>query len=418
MITRSGEHLLSLINDILDISKIEAGKMELHDMVFDLPEFIGDLEDMFGQRCRKKGLSLYVETLDDLPRFVRGDLGKLRQVMINLVGNAVKFTEEGGIGILAGGESGAIRLAVRDTGRGIPENELDLIMKPFVQASTTDHEGGTGLGLAISSRFIAMMGGKLEAQSRLGEGSVFSFVLPLEASDEVPRADDDSTLDIDVDPQARIRVLVVDDQDSNRLVLREMLERVGLLVDEARDGKEAFEMACAIRPAIAFIVEKMPVMDGYAAVALFKKDPRTLATKVFALTASAFSHDEARIASSGFDGFLAKPFKQSSLYRLILEQGGIPVTVHRAAGSALAPAAEAPEPGSAEFGKISEEARRLIEDAALINDFASLATLAERIAGEAPGVAAALKAAASSYDEAAISGLISSMKAGATSNGG
>jgi len=410
VITRSGEHLLSLINDILDISKIEAGRMELHEAVFDLHQFVGDVRDMFEQRCRKKGLSLYVETLEGLPRYVRGDLGKLRQVLINLVGNAVKFTEEGGIGILAGGAGGAIRFSVRDTGRGIPPAELDLIMKPFVQASTTDHEGGTGLGLAISSRFVALMGGTLEVKSELGTGSEFSFTLPLAESGEAPSPDPDEGLAISVDPEARIRVLVVDDQESNRLVLREMLERIGFQVDEAEDGRVAFDKATLTPYALVLMDIKMPVMDGYQAVARFKGDPRTKSIPVFALTASAFSHDEKRIEEAGFDGFLAKPFKRSSLHALIRDKSGLAVVVEsRPSVIELPASADASKPSRAEWEAIGPERRSAIAEAAAINDFASVATLAGESSAKAPVLAAALASAAASYDETAIAELIEEM---------
>jgi len=421
VITRSGEHLLSLINDILDISKIEAGRMELHESVFDLGQFIEDIRDMFEQRCRKKGLSLYVETLEGLPKYVRGDLGKLRQVMINLVGNAVKFTGEGGIGLLVGpsnaveeGEdgggivyAGSVRFAVRDTGRGIPAEELDLIMRPFVQASTTDHEGGTGLGLAISSRYVAMMGGALEVKSELGRGSEFSFSLALAESGEAPALDPDAGLAISVDPEARLRILVVDDQESNRLVLREMLERIGFLIDEAEDGKSAFERALETPYAIVFMDIKMPVMDGYQSVALFKGDERTRAVPVFALTASAFSHDERHIAEAGFDGFLAKPFKRSSLHALIRDRGRVAFRIETKPTVIELPAAPgAGEPSPAEWAAIGAGPRAAIEEAAAINDFASIAALATDVAEKAPQLSAALSRAASAYDDGAIAELI------------
>ncbi|OHE76214.1 MAG: hypothetical protein A2413_01100 [Treponema sp. RIFOXYC1_FULL_61_9] len=408
IISRSGEHLLSLINDILDISKIEAGKMEVHETVFDLPEFVGDLQDMFELKCRKKGLKLYIETLDDLPRWVRGDLGKLRQVMVNLIGNAVKFTDEGGVGILVGREGSNIRFSIRDTGRGIPKDELEAILKPFVQATTSDHEGGTGLGLAISDSYVAMMGGHLSVESEPGEGSVFSFTVSLAPSAEAPERGDDAGFSILAAPGRAANVLVVDDQEANRLVLKEMLERVGFTVTEAADGKEAVERARGLMPGIIFMDIKMPVMDGYAATAALKSDPGTAGIRVFALTASAFSHDEKRIAEAGFDGFLAKPFKQGSLYRLIKDKGGVPLA--EAAAPASEPVPDPNAPVAVDFRQASAAlgsgGMTALEAAALINDFASLASSADRLSASAPSFATALKAAAGSYDEAAIAELL------------
>jgi len=415
IISRSGEHLLALINDILDISKIEAGKMELHESVFDLPELIGDLSDMFELKCSKKGLRLYFDTVEDLPRHVRGDLGKLRQVLVNLLGNAVKFTAEGGVGILVGRDGAGIRFAVRDTGRGIPADEQEAILQPFVQASTTDHEGGTGLGLAISSRYVAMMGGTLCVKSAPGEGSEFSFTIPLAPAEAAPVERDDGDLDITVEPGTL--ALVVDDQEANRIVLKEMLERVGFAVIEARNGREAVERTGAERPAIVFMDIKMPVMDGYDAVAAIKADPETAGCRVFALTASAFSHDRARIDAAGFDGFLAKPFKQGSLYRLVADHGGVPVLSSRsetpglqtgqAGVSAGAPDADAVAKAA---GILGNDGAGRLDAAAAINDFAGLQAMADGLAPQAPAFAAALHAAAAAFDEDGLQVLIASLR--------
>ena len=238
-ISRSGEHLLALINDMLDISKIEAGKVESHVVAFDLSRFIEDLREMFALRCSKKGLSFYAEATSELPASVEGDLGKLRQVMINLVGNAVKFTSEGGVGITVGRDGTGIRFAVVDSGKGIPEDELELIVQPFTQSSITDHEGGTGLGLAISSRFIEMMGGALEISSQVGKGSSFGFVVELPETDERPEESRSREVPIAVKKGGEVSVLIVDDKATNRLVLKEMLEAVGFSTIEAENGREA-----------------------------------------------------------------------------------------------------------------------------------------------------------------------------------
>ena len=410
VISRSGEHLLALINDILDISKIEAGKMELHESVFDLPELVADLRDMFELRCAKKGLSLYFDTLDGLPRHVRGDLGKLRQVLVNLLGNAVKFTAEGGVGVLVGPDGDGVRFEVRDTGRGIPESEHEAILQPFVQASTTDHEGGTGLGLAISSRYVAMMGGRMAVKSAPGEGSEFSFTVPLAPAESAPSDRDDGDVDIEVAPGTL--ALVVDDQEANRLVLKEMLERVGFSVIEAANGREAVELTASERPALVFMDIKMPVMDGYDAVEAIKADPATAPSRVFALTASAFSHDRERIESAGFDGFLAKPFKQSSLYRLVAERGGVGALVRKRerAEDAGAPAGF-PRPGDFALAAaaLDAEGRAALDDAAAINDFAALSRIASGLATRAPAFSAALGQAASGFDEDAAQALLGAL---------
>jgi len=323
IISRSGEHLLGLINDILDISKIEAGKAELHYTVFNLPRFISDIHEMFSLRCEKKGLSFDMELLDDLPEYIEGDLGKLRQILINLVGNAVKFTEEGGITLVAGSEEGKIKLAVTDTGKGIDENEIDLILEPFVQSSTTTNEGGTGLGLAISSRYIRMMGGELKISSTPGSGSTFSFTLDLKLADAPDKTEEETRIITGIAGSRTYKVLIVDDKYNNRLILKQMLERAGFVVQEAEDGRQAISAALEFRPELIFMDIRMPVMDGYEAVAAIRADKRISNSKIFALTASAFKHDEKRITEAGFDGFLAKPFKMSSLFSLISEKAGV-----------------------------------------------------------------------------------------------
>jgi PAS domain S-box-containing protein len=417
-ISRSGEHLLALINDILDISKIEAGKMELRESAFDLPRFLSDMAEMFELRCKKKGLTLYADGTQDLPRWVEGDIGKLRQVLVNLLGNAVKFTEDGGVGVLAGRDGDRVRFEVRDTGRGIPSGELEGIMQPFVQASTTDHEGGTGLGLAISKRYVAMMGGELKVESELGKGSVFSFSLPLREGAAPPAREEEPLGSFRIKGGAEARALVVDDQGQNRLVLKEMLEGIGFAVVEASNGAEALLRARENPPAIVFMDIKMPVMDGYAAVAELKRDPLTGSIVVFALTASAFTQDEERIASSGFDGYLAKPFKRSALHRLIREKGGLELEAAEARADGDAEGGS--EPDAADFAEaaaaLGSQGSARLRSAAQINDFAALRAEAE--ARELPrAFRAALSSAADSYDEDAVSDLLARLSAAAGKGG-
>ncbi|MBU0935819.1 MAG: response regulator [Spirochaetes bacterium] len=403
VISRSGEHLLSLINDILDISKIEAGKMELHNSVFDLHEFVGDLRDMFALKCQGKGLALYMDTLENLPRHVEGDLGKLRQVMINLLGNAVKFTDEGGISILVGKEDGRIRFAIQDSGRGIPENEHHHILQPFIQASSSDHEGGTGLGLAISRHYIELMGGQLSLVSQPGKGSTFSFDLALPEAAEAISASATEDLQITLAGDKAVTALIVDDQLTNRLVLKELLEKVGFQIIEAVNGREAVERAIETRPAIVFMDIKMPVLDGYGAVKLLKENPQTAALKVFALTASAFTHDEKKIVAAGFDGFLAKPFKTGQLYHLILEKSGLELQVRHADAADTDGLAQSLNPDSLDYATISRklaaEELTQLKDCVSIGDYAGLAELAEKLAVGLPDFGALLLSAARNFDE-------------------
>lgn len=409
-ISRSGEHLLALINDILDISKIEAGKFEMHSAVFDLEAFVGDLRDMFLLKCQKKGLHLDVEVLEGMPRYVKGDLGKLRQVMINLVGNAVKFTNEGGIGIVVGPDGDRIRFSVNDSGKGIPASELQLIMQPFIQSSNTDHEGGTGLGLTISQRFIELMGGRLEVQSEVGAGSSFSFALPLERTEEAPGTPELELKAVAVKEGRSVLALIVDDKSTNRLILKEMLEGVGFTTIEAENGQEAVERTREFRPRIVFMDIKMPVLDGYGAVGQIKADPALAAIPVFALTASAFKHDEDHIKAAGFDGFLAKPFKQSSLFRLIHDHTDVEMEYETPSASPREGIVPAQEASAAVAKRLGETGLQTLDDLALINDFTGIRNYAATLRQELPGFAAALTRHAGAFDETALAALISSIR--------
>ncbi|TAH54078.1 MAG: PAS domain-containing sensor histidine kinase [Treponema sp.] len=400
IISRSGEHLLSLINDILDISKIEAGKIELHESVFSPERFVEDLREMFTLRCQKKNLGLYIDHTGPLPAFVRGDLGKLRQVLINLIGNAVKFTREGGIAIIVGMDSGKLRFSVTDSGKGIPPEELEIIMQPFTQSSITDNEGGTGLGLAISSRYIQMMGGVLEVQSEVGKGSTFTFAVELPETDEVPGETAEEAIPVAVKKGSEVAVLIVDDKELNRMVLKEMLESAGFSTLEAVNGAESVERAREFRPRIIFMDIKMPVMDGYQAVHLLKADANTNAIPVFALTASAFVNDEQKILDSGFDGFLAKPFKKSALFRLIAEKAGVEME-YEAAPSRNAE--KAPSFDDADFaraaGILGTSKIERLGEAVLINDFTAVRALADSFPAELDSLAVLIRWYADSFDE-------------------
>jgi PAS domain S-box-containing protein len=411
IISRSGEHLLALINDILDISKIEAGKFEMHSAVFDLEAFVGDLRDMFLLRCQKKGLHLDVEVLEGMPRYVRGDLGKLRQVMINLVGNAVKFTNEGGIGIVVGPDGDRIRFSVNDSGKGIPASELTLIMQPFTQSSNTDNEGGTGLGLTISHRFIELMGGGLEVQSQVDVGSTFSFALPLERTEEAPGSPELELKAVAVKEGKSVLALIVDDKTTNRLILKEMLESVGFTTVEAENGKEAVERTREFRPRIVFMDIKMPVLDGYGAVGQIKADPALASIPVFALTASAFKHDEDHIRSAGFDGFLAKPFKQSSLFRLIHDKTDVEMEYEAPSQTPTSATGPRLEPTATVRARLGAVGLATLEDLALINDFTGVRNYAETVRADLPGFAALLVRHAGAFDEAALADLIATIRA-------
>ena len=377
-ISRSGEHLLALINDILDISKIESGKTEMHENIFDLNQFINDLKDMFILKCQTQGLTFYVEYAGDVPRYIIGDLGKLRQIMINIIGNAVKFTSEGGISMLVGEENGRIRFSINDTGKGIPREEIGKILQPFMQSSNVDHEGGTGLGLAITNSFINLMGGELEIKSQVGTGSTFSFELPFEVTDTAPVEADSRGTVISIKDNKPVKALIVDDKVNNRLILKTMLENVGFVTMEAENGLQAIERAKEFDPQLIFMDIKMPVMDGYESVEKLKETEQGKGIRIFALTASAFRHDEKKIFESGFDGFLPKPFKLDSLFRLISDNSPVEFIYDN---DKKKQADELPEVSDLDFsliaGLLSSDELEALADNVFINDFTAIKEFAD-----------------------------------------
>lgn len=399
IISRSGEHLLGLINDILDISKIEAGKAELNTSVCAIHRFLEEIHEMFTLRCEKKGLNLDIEILDTLPEYIEVDTGKLRQVIINLVGNAVKFTDEGGITLLVGVENGMIKIEVADTGRGINSDEIDHIVDPFVQSASTAHEGGTGLGLAISNSYIKMMGGELSITSEPGKGSVFSFTIALKESDAPVENAQTGTRLLSIANGSSPLVLIVDDKEHNRTILRQMLERTGFTVEEAENGEESVRINRSLKPELIFMDIRMPVMDGYAAVSAIRTDDTGHTPVIFALTASAFKQDEVKILQSGFDGYLAKPFKIASLYRLIEEKTGI--SFIGAEGVADSPDAAIVSPDYKKAAQaFSPELCDKILEALDINDFQAIKTIVQSIHQDDDSRAgAALLRSASQFDE-------------------
>ena len=311
-IENSGEHLLGLINEVLDISKIEAGRMELHPVDFDLAHLLGGLAHMFELRCKEKDLSWNLERPDWESLPVRGDEGKLRQVLINLLSNAVKFTEAGDVtlSIEAAGEH-CYRFSVVDTGVGIAEKEVDALFQPFEQGSAGLQQGGTGLGLSIARRQIELMGSRLEVDSAPGDGSRFSFALELPSAAAAVSAETVAEMSLirSLAPGCRIRALVVDDVRENRDVLGHMLSEIGVEVETAEDGEKALERMAADRPDIVFLDIRMPVIDGLETLRRAREREDLRAIKVVAISASVFGRDRREYIDAGFVDFIAKPFR-------------------------------------------------------------------------------------------------------------
>ena len=324
IINRSGEHLLALINDILELSKIEAGRATFMPVNFDLHKLLADLEVMFRVRTDEKKLRLLLEMADDVPQWMIADEGKLRQVLINLIGNAVKFTEEGGIGIRVGIQSDqtqkkSLLIEVEDTGPGILPEEVEKLFKPFEQASSGIKMGGTGLGLALSQGFVQIMGGTITISSIIGQGSTFRFSIPFdEGKEDSSKHKETKERVVGLKPgQGDIRVLIADDRETNRQILTQMLSSVGFKIHEVTNGIEVIEEFHTWNPQIILMDMRMPVMDGYEATRKIKEDVEGKKTMIIAVTASAFQEDRQRIMAAGADGYISKPFKETDLFETI-----------------------------------------------------------------------------------------------------
>ena len=358
ILSRSGRHLLELIDELLELSKIEAGQVAAFETVFDLHLFLDDLEEMVGMRAERKGLRLIVDRDPGLPGYVYADARKLRQILINLLGNAIKFTERGqvrltlrfrpGDGPDAAPGGGVLAGEVEDTGVGIAPEYLERIFEPFVQLDSGQKAGeGAGLGLALSRSFVRLLGGEISVRSAVGRGSVFHFeirVRRVEAS-EVP-APEPAPRALALAPgQPQHWVLVVDDNADNRLVSRRLLEQAGFRVLEATDGQEAVDLCAARRPSLILMDLRMPVMDGMEAATRIRQaeqgerteDSQAHHTRILAVTAAATGTDDPSVLSAVFDDVVRKPVEPVHLLEKMGKHLGVQFVAKTLGPSATRP---------------------------------------------------------------------------------
>ncbi len=319
---RSGEALLTVLNDILDFSKIEAGKLEFETLYFDLHALITDAEKMLKYAVREKNVEVKVERDQNLPRFVKGDPGRLRQVIWNLLSNANKFTIDGSIILRAfsqAEESGLehLRFEVEDTGIGISDASIKNLFNAFIQAdsSTTRRYGGTGLGLAIAKNLVGRMQGEMGVQSREGDGSTFWFTVKLESGSATQESDSDVDLST---AYAHARILVADDNVINRMVVLQFLQIMGYSAEAVTNGQEVLESLRVQRYDLILMDCHMPVLDGYDCTKIIRKSfPELAQLPIVALTASAMKRDHERCLSVGMNAFIAKPIRKKQLFETI-----------------------------------------------------------------------------------------------------
>ncbi|HOT90150.1 MAG TPA: ATP-binding protein [Anaerolineae bacterium] len=375
-IERSGEHLLGLINDVLTMSKIEAGRASLQENAFDLHRQLVGLKEMFAMRAADKNLSLILDIASDVPRYIYADEGKLRQVLMNLLSNAVKFTEEGGVTLRVAGKSVDseqgqedtshlpstgywLLFEVEDTGPGIAPEEMQALFDPFVQTSSGQKsQEGTGLGLPICRQFVTLMKGEISVSSVVGEGSVFRVQIPVKLAEaeaveaqveHVHRRVIGLAPDQHAPDGGPYRLLIVEDQPANRDVLLKLLEPLGFDIQCAINGKEGVAYWEQWQPHLVWMDMRMPVMDGYTATRKIKERAQALGRTaiVVALTASAFEEDRSAILAAGCDDFVRKPFREHEVFDILARHLGVQFlyeTSTNGASAATESAGETPTP--------------------------------------------------------------------------
>lgn len=333
IINRSGEHLLKLINDILEMSKIEAGRVSLHEHDFNLHSLLHDLQEMLQLRANSKGLKLIFEHPEDLPHYIKADESKLRQVLINLLGNAIKFTDQGSVVLKISTRPTSIahqlvlQFEVKDTGPGIAADELSMLFVPFEQTTTgLKSAEGTGLGLPLSRRYVQLMGGDITVISQPGKGSIFAFDLQVDTPEvdlpSLPTSPRQKAIAL-APGQPSYRILIAEDNPANRLLLTRMLGSFGFEIREANDGQEALSVWREWEPHLIWMDMQMPVLTGYTATKRIKATPTGHKTVVIALTASAFEEQKQMILKCGCDDLVRKPFQLTELLEKMSHHLGV-----------------------------------------------------------------------------------------------
>ncbi|VXD21792.1 PAS domain S-box protein [Planktothrix paucivesiculata] len=334
IIGRSGEHLLNLINDVLEMSKIEAGQIILNPSKFDLPSLLNSIQDMLAFKAKSKGLEFNIISDLGFAEYIETDQSKLRQVLINLLGNSIKFTNKGSINLKVkplnnriSSNQVLLSFEIEDTGSGISAEELELLFQPFIQTETgRKSQQGTGLGLSISKQFVELMGGEITVSSQVGKGTIFRFYIQAKLAifsdvscQEIPQRV------IGLAPnQPSYRILVVDDNWTNRQLVIKVLKPLGFQLREAENGQEAITIWENWQPNLIFMDMRMPIMDGYETTRRIKQhSPQGQSTVIIALTASALQQDQSVFLSAGCDDFIRKPFRVDLLFKKISEYLGV-----------------------------------------------------------------------------------------------
>ena len=427
IIDRSGEHLLALINDVLEMSKIEAGQARLQERSFDLYHQLEGLEEIFGLRAQRKGLHLLFTRDESVPQHVVSDEGKLGQILSNLLGNAIKFTQEGSVSLRLTAQPSqpgmmTLRFEVEDSGPGISREELPEIFDAFYQSEAgRDAHEGTGLGLTISRQFVQLMGGDIEVTSQPGQGSCFRFDVQVRLD---PREAADAWVTrprrrvIGLEPtQPTYRLLVAEDSPTNRELLTKLLAPMGFEVHETCDGLEAIEAWERWEPDLIWMDMRMPVMDGYEATRRIKAAPGGDDTVIIALTASAFEEDREKILAAGCDDFMRKPFREEGIFDLLAKHLGVRYVYEEVAAPLLSEAFDHPawhEDDPELVERLAAQPDEWVSDlqqATILGDLRQMLQLLDQIREQDPELAEALAALTHDFEHERMLMLIEDVRA-------
>jgi len=408
-----------MVNDILSLSKIEAGRIELKQDIFDVRLMLQDVGRMFKSQAEGTGLRFTLELDPVLSPWMQGDVGKLRQVLINLLGNAVKFTETGDVWLRAGSQPVAdnpgmvlLRLEVQDTGPGIPQDKLAEVFDTFVQLDNTPYtKGGTGLGLAISKTLVEMMDGKITVESEPGVGALFTVSIPLHLAETGEAMDVESpTAEVIglTSGQPDWRILVVDDNRENRLLLRSLLSRVGFNVQEAGDGKEAITKYKQWHPHFIWMDIRMPGMDGYEATKKIRALPGGAEVKIVAVTASILTEQREAILASGCEDVVRKPFRDQEIFDAMSRYLGVQYLYSKREGET--DRKQTIKLTSAMLAELPPELLEDLRQTILVLDREASLQIIERISARAPDTAEGLRTLVQDFRMGRLGELLSEVK--------
>ncbi|MBI5791862.1 MAG: response regulator [Rhodocyclales bacterium] len=404
IINRSGEHLLKLIDDVLDMAKIEAGQVVLNVKPFDIEVLVRDVVDMLRVRAEEKGLQLRLEQSAAFPNFIKGDEEKLRQVIVNLVSNAIKFTRQGEVilrlDFLRSDGTSRLIFAVADSGVGISAADRARIFEPFVQVGKPATQKGTGLGLAIVREFVELMGGSLSVESEPERGSLFRVELPVEPATQaevMPPAAAKGRIVGLAPGQPEYRVLIVEDQLENQILLRRLLEDAGFTVQLAENGATGVEVFRSFRPHFIWMDRRMPVMDGLEATRRIRALDGGTEVKIVAVSASVFGEQRAETLAQGMDDFVRKPYLPAEIFECMERHLGVRYTY-----DAPESAAENTPLSSAALARLSKAQRKELADALVNGDTAHIDDVVQRVAQQDAALAKELTKHLDHFDYAPV----------------